>query len=42
MFREFAGLLASDHEGADGAVGTQQWYDEQGAEPGANDDIEDG
>ena len=36
MFREFAGSLAPDDERADGAVGTQQWYDQQGAEPGAD------
>ena len=42
VFREFAGLLAPDDECANGAVGTQQWYDQQGAEPGADDDIEDG
>ena len=42
VFREFAGLLAPDDECANGSVGTQQRHDQQGAEPGADDDIEDG
>ena len=42
VFREFAGLLAPDDECANGSVGTQQRHDQQGAEPGADDDIENG
>ncbi len=37
---KFAGLLAPDHERADDPVGSEQRYDQQGAETGADDDIE--
>ena len=39
---KFTGLLAPDHKRANDPICTEQWYDQQGAEPGADDDIEDG
>ena len=42
VFRKFARLLAPNDECANGSVGTQQRHDQQCAEPGADDDIENG
>jgi len=41
VFGKFARLLAADHECADDPVGSEQRYDQKGAETGADDDIED-
>src|SRR4029077_1794724 len=38
---KLAGLLAPDHQRADDLVGSEQRYGQQGAETGADDDIED-
>ena len=37
---KFARCLPAYHQRADDPVDTEQWYDQQGAETGADDDIE--
>ena len=40
-FRKLARLFAADHQRADNPIGTEQGHDQQRAEAGADDDIED-